>query len=469
MILRKVEQSIRDRRLIGPGDRVLVGVSGGLDSVVLLHVLHALSNRHAWSLAVFHLDHRLRGLDAQLDADFVEETGWRLGLPVYRFQCDIREHARMHGLSVEMAARKVRRKLAAEVCDRIGAASVAWGHHADDQVETVVLRLARGTSPEGLAGMAAREVFPGLVVIRPLLDLTRSALEAFACTHRLTWRQDASNQSDDFARNRARRHVLPVLESQLNPMAREAILRMSRLARDERDLLAARTAELLAACGAAGSRDDLRRDRLQALHIADLRRVLRAWLLDRGVDPILMTFARLDRLTGLVPGRSSGEAPLAGGISVIARGNRIAVKAAPAPPPPPTVLVPPCRMELPDWGLRVRLAWGHGFEVHPEPAPGRLPCAAELDALAVAGRPILLRSWKPGDRYRPLGMKGSVKLQDLFVNARTPRELRDRIPVLQIGRSIAWVAGARIGEAFRVPGPDAPSLRIRIEPLEEGG
>lgn len=466
MILSRVERTIQTYRLIEPGQTILVGVSGGLDSIALLHLLHGLSRRHHWHLALFHLDHQLRGVASTADADFVEASGWRLGLPVYRFRQPIRSLARSHGVSLEMAARVVRRQLAAEVCERIGAAAVAWGHHADDQVETVLMRLARGTGLEGLGGMSYREVFPRLTVIRPLLDERRGDLETFVRTHRLAWREDASNQSDEFARNRVRREVLPVLESSLNPQVREAIVRMSVLVQDEWSLLAERTGKLLAACRDPRSPGGLLQSSLSGLHVADCRRVLRRWLQEESVDLTHISFATMNRLVGLVRASGSSEVPLYDLLRVAVQGGRLVViTAGVSSGPDPVVLDPgPSRMELPEWGLSLTASIGSGYQVRAQEV-GHYPAAVDLSLSSLSGRSLLLRPWRPGDRYQPLGLKGSVKLQDLFVNARVEKRRRCRIPVLAVGDQIAWVAGGRVAERFKVPALDAPSLTIQLDRL----
>jgi len=210
----RVLATLREHDLLRPGEPVLVAVSGGCDSMVLLDVLHRLAATERWRLSVAHFNHRLRGRASRADQTLVERTARRLGLTCRVGEGDVRAHARTRGLSIEMAARELRHAFLAAAARDLGAEKIALAHHADDQVETLLQRLVRGSGSEGLAGMKWRAPSPAdptRQLIRPLLGEPRAALAAYAATAGVVFREDASNRRLEAVRNVLRRRVVPLL------------------------------------------------------------------------------------------------------------------------------------------------------------------------------------------------------------------------------------------------------------------
>ncbi|MFI5361070.1 MAG: tRNA lysidine(34) synthetase TilS [Elusimicrobiota bacterium] len=204
----------RGHGLLAPGRRVLAAVSGGPDSACLAHFLAQMARRKGLTLELFHVHHGLRGRDADRDAAFVERLGRELGVPARVARADVRALAAKRGLGLEEAGRKERYRLLAARAARGRFDAVATGHHLDDQAETVLLHLLRGTSLEGLGGIAPkRPLRPGVELIRPLLPLTRAEVMLYLKMHELPWREDLSNHDRSFARNWVRAEILPLLEA----------------------------------------------------------------------------------------------------------------------------------------------------------------------------------------------------------------------------------------------------------------
>lgn len=226
--------------------RVTVAVSGGADSTALLAVMHGLRERFELSLHAAHLDHGLRGDASSADAEFVSRQCAALDVPVTIDRCDVRAAAAESGTGIEETARNLRYQFLIRTAQSIGAPWVALAHNADDQVETVLHRLIRGTGLGGLSGMpVSRPLADGITLIRPLLDVTRNEIEADLHARGLVWREDASNASPEFTRNRIRHRLLPMLRAEFNPQVEAAVLKLSQQAQDADSIVQAAAAQLL--------------------------------------------------------------------------------------------------------------------------------------------------------------------------------------------------------------------------------
>ncbi|MGC8991441.1 MAG: tRNA lysidine(34) synthetase TilS, partial [Verrucomicrobiia bacterium] len=216
--------------MIPKGTTVVVAASGGPDSMVLLRLLVEFAHDQNWRLVVAHFNHLLRGRESDLDEALVASEARRLGLVFERGEGDVKSHAKRRGLSIEMAARELRHGFLVDVARRHSAHCIALGHHADDQIETVILRMLRGCGTEGLRGMkpsSPSEIDKSVLLVRPLLGISRKAIENYATQNRIPFRRDSSNIATDIARNWVRKRLLPLLERRGYPSVREAILRMA--------------------------------------------------------------------------------------------------------------------------------------------------------------------------------------------------------------------------------------------------
>jgi tRNA(Ile)-lysidine synthase len=442
----RVEASIAARHLLGDGQRVLVAVSGGLDSMVLLDLLRGLAAKHRWRLVVAHFNHRLRGAASDADERFVGRAAKRLGLD---FVCERWARDRQKAikrLGLEMAARLARHEFLARSARLHKTSTIALAHHADDQSELFFLRLLRGSGGEGLSGMKWRGPSPAdgrCTLIRPLLDARRLDLEAYAQEQRLPFREDASNRDARLDRNWLRRKLLPALIRRFGTGVVPAILRTMELAGCDADY-----AREVATAWLSGRR----RPPFERLRPAVQRQCLRLQLKRMGLTA---GFDLVERL------RQFPRKPIAATPSDVVRRDDAGLVAR---------IHPRDKFRFDE--LTVNLAATDGCEFQgvvftwtrgKAPRPFRRPApragAGSFDAAKV-GSAIRLRHWRPGDRFQPIGMNGRVKLQDLFTNAKIPAARRRRLVVAEAASGeIFWVEGLRIGELCKL----GPWTRERLQ------
>ncbi len=472
-----VLHAIREHRLWAPGERVVTAVSGGPDSLCLLHLLHMLEPQHGGLLHVAHLDHRLRP-ESEAEAAYVAEIARGWGLPITVESVDVPALMAREGLSLEDAARRARYCFLLRVATRVGASAIALGHTRDDQVETILMHLLRGTGLAGLRGMRpsappAPWMVEGLAhsqpvrLVRPLLEVSRAETRAYCLAHALSPVRDTWNEDERFLRVRLRREILPLLRT-LNPRVDEALLRLARLAEwleaDLRAMLDARWPELAQdESGWTRLRLDIYRTLPWTLRLEAVRRALerlRGHLEGVGWESVVAA-ARLDEANvgsqvSLVDGFVARRE-----YQALAVGDRAALEGSPWPDlgPQPIPLSVPGRTALP--GGHALSATLYGKEELP-PWEEVGPCEAWLDADA-CGRRLWVRHPRPGDRFQPLGLEGTKKLHDLFVDEKVPRTDRRRIPLVVSPRGIVWIVGLRVDGRFAVRPSTRRVLRLRWE------
>ncbi|MFM7103868.1 MAG: tRNA lysidine(34) synthetase TilS [Verrucomicrobiota bacterium] len=449
-------------RTIGPPagpTPLVVAVSGGLDSMVLLDVLASLAGEWPLVLHVAHGHHGLRGAEADADARLVEEAARARGLDfsLGRLQPGTRGKAGTGRESVEMWARRRRHAFLADVARRAGARWIALAHHLDDQAELLLLRLLRGAGSTGLGGMhspAPSPADPDLRLWRPLLDVRKTDLATHAAGAGLRWREDASNADRGIPRNRIRQEVLPALAAVAGPALPEILARTAELAAAEAEFLRGEALRWRTTPGPA----------FAELPAALQRAIVHEQLLELGQEP---TFELVERLRQAVD--VSQSAP---GDRLWRRNQEGGVQ--PGPPPPGAFVEEALavllagragRIRLPganrgvDWRIRTRRTGAR--RVRP-PAGGEW-----LDAGRV-GSGVELRHWRPGDRFQPLGFPRPAKLQDLFTARRVPpAERRARLVLAADGGTLCWVEGLPPGEAFKVRADTTRLLEVRVFPARD--
>ena len=462
-MFRNIAETIRSRGLLQPGDLVVVAVSGGADSVALLYALHHLRRPLGVALAVAHLDHGIRGRAGAADAAFVLQLAWKLGLPCITGRADVPALARRSKMSLEMAAREARYLFLAGAARELGATCVATAHTSDDQVETVVLRLARGAGSRGLAGIPFRTVYDGVPVIRPMREVPHAWAVDFLRRHGLKWREDRTNRELRFLRNRVRHKVLPFLEEQLSPRLREALQRTSDIIAGEDEWMDAEARKALGSCRTGSAALSVRK--VRQLPLAMKRRVLRAWLVDEGVAAERLDYDLAERVERLLAAKGGTRvAVLPGGRRVVRVYDSLRVERVDVQPAGGfrAVLKIPGTTKIAEAGLRIEASRARGILRARGAQIGRYPVAATVSLAAVGKSPVLIRSWRPGDRIRPLGMEGSKKIQDVLTDLKVPAADRGRVPIFECRGEIIWLPGYRVARGWEVPSPDSPCLRLRM-------
>ena len=417
---------------------LVVAASGGVDSTVLLDVLDGLGYR----LHVAHLDHALRP-DSAADSRFVTDEAKRRGLPCSVERRDVRAYARTEGLSLEEAGRRQRYAFLDQVADRVRAEFIALGHHADDQAETVIMRLLRGSGATGLGGM---EIAREGRYLRPLLRVRRAEIKKYARQRGLRYREDPSNRDPRFLRNRVRRELMPLLES-YNTKIAEVLNRTAALLKAEDDLLAELTQEALdtVICERCNDKVALDSTRLLTYHIAMQRRMLRAVLQGLAATENPFDFVRIEQVRSWIGAGDKRLQVLGAGLTGQGCGTRYILRRGRRPPVARCLDIPGV-LVLREYGVKIRVQ-----VVSPEHFDkaqlGGAQVALDADRL---GERVQVRSLRPGDRFQPQGMEGHKKLSDFLIDAKWPKISRDEVLVLTRGEEIAWVAPLRSSHAFRI-------------------
>jgi len=454
-LLDSVRGTIRRHALLPAGSRVAVALSGGADSVALLLALHEIAGGEGPVLVgAAHLNHQLRGADANADEEFCRTLAATLALPIDIERVDVGELARETGVSIEQAAHTERYAFFSRAAARLGATAIAVAHTKDDQAETFLLRLLRGAGPRGLSGMHPRA---GLVV-RPLLDTPRSAVRAFLSERQVAFREDASNADREIPRNRIRHELLPLLDERFAPGIVDVLDREAAIAREDAEFLdeaARRSAERL--ISQSGREVTFDAAALLAEPPAIARRVIRLAQQMAAGPGRFVGFDAGEAVRCFVVSKSTGQLDLPGhrvnrrGGSVVLTESRGREKPTPAPDFLYRLEVPG-RVSVPEAFCTISADMKGVLSGH---APAELRQRAVSDEAVVdAGclaAPLSVRNRRPGDTFRPLGVGGSKKLQDYFVDAKVDRFAREIAPVIiDSAGQIVWVAGHALSEEFKV-------------------
>jgi len=447
----KVAGFIAEYGLLSPGSRVLVGVSGGADSVALLHVLVALHERGMLDLelACAHVNHQLRGQQAMEDQAFVQQQSEKLGIRFFCKAVDVRSFAQDAGLSIETAGRILRLDALSQIALQAGCGWIALGHQADDNAETILHRLVRGCGFRGLAGIwPARSLPTGPRIIRPMLCVRRTEIYGYLQARGIKWREDPTNLDLCFTRNAIRHRLIPWLQSQCGGSLVDQLCSLALTAfRLYRDQIIPQALAL--ACAVIESNPGmtcLSTDRLRGIGPLVRLEVLRQALVSAGCKEMDLTSGHYEGLEGLMSGRCGGVS-LPGGVLAWREGARLCIGRptgmGQADETPLLVELPvPGSVQIGGLSIEARLMEAEEFA---RPSHGRF----EYMDWEMIRPPLLLRRPLPGDRFVPLGSSSPKKVARFLIDAKVPRSDRQAVIIVADQEKIIWVCPIRISQLVR--------------------
>ena len=495
----RVLHFIQEHHLVSSQHRLLVAVSGGPDSVCLLHILVKLQEELGIRLHVAHLNHQLRGAEAEADAQYVSDLAHQLGIPATIERRDVTAYQARQRISLEEAAREVRHTFLAQVAKSIGANRVAVGHTTDDHIETVLMHLIRGTGTRGLRGLQPSSLWQSsgnsLTIIRPLLQVNREETAGYCHNHQLMPRIDASNLSLSPLRNRIRHQLLPLLQS-YNPRVAEALLRTARIAGNDLAFIDKESSRLWGKIGQKqGNTITLGKEGFLELPPALQRHLLRI-----SIEKLLgnlkdIETRHIEEIMAALTKPAGKRISLPGGLIFSIDYNKYLLGQDPAALSPfPSLsdvfqLKLPGETSLPGWRIEVTILSREDFTATSfikgsfegaKPLQNlHLPLSFEGEGdkggevgkqsykayfdLNKAGNKLAVRSRLPGDRFQPLGMSQPKKLGEFMIDAKIPSAWRERIPLVCSSSQILWVVGWRIDDRAKVTDSTEQILCLKFE------
>ena len=453
--LEVVRATLREFDMLPGNAPVLAAVSGGPDSVALAHVLADLKI----PFHIAHFDHQTRGGASAEDAAFVKNLAAELAVPLYSAGRDIAAEAADSPMSFEEYAREARYAFLVETAKAGACAAIATGHHADDQAETVLMRVLRGTSPRGLGGIPPKGLREGMPIVRPLFRLTRDDILAYLRERGHAHCHDESNLDIGFVRNRIRHELIPQIRHEYNPRVREALGRLSDAQRTENDLLASMTAEFMQRC--VSTEGAIQRKEFREGHRALQRRAVIELAWRYGAEP---DFQRDDQAVDFITGTASGKRfDLGSGVQLVSGKDAVEIAQSPQHPVDRSEVPVTVPGETPAFGKRIVLT---ALEAPPVESLSSYctPRRQVVDADSMAGE-VIVRHRRDGDRIAPLGLGGTRKLKDYFCDLGIPPAQRDKKLLLTAQGEIVWIIGHAVSANAAVT--DRTTRWIQIEVLDE--
>lgn len=465
MITERVRNTIINNHLIEKGEHVVIGLSGGPDSVCLFHILYRLREELGICLYAVHINHGLRPGAADEDQRYAEELCARFEVPCRSFSFDVNRIAKESGTSSEDAGRQVRYRSFFEAAEQIegetgASVKIAVAQNMNDQAETVLMRILRGTGTDGLCGIEYLRTEKGRGIIRPLLDVSRMEIEAYCREHRLNPRIDLTNLEPVYTRNKVRLELLPYLSENYNGNIVSALNRLSRIAREDKDYFGRLTEGILEKHAVYKDAEHVvfPMDILCGEHPSVRHRIIMRLFENIGLSKDISSI-HLEQADRLLKERRTSS------VTDFTSGYALGISYDTAEFYKKRI------QENPDFeyeinmegiteiselnavlGVKIlrRQDWTEFMKTEPKIGNGSCICRLSLDKILESGRNPVLRTRRQGDYIVPLGMKGRKKLQDFFVDEKYSRPERDRVPILCLGPEILWVIGGRISENYKV-------------------
>ena len=473
-ILRKVEHTLITRRLVRAGDTVLVGVSGGPDSVALVHILLDLAPKFSFQVAIAHLNHGLRRDESARDEAFVVSLAEQLDLRVHVERQDVRRYQKKFRLSLEEAARQVRYRFYDAIASKFGYEKIALGHHSDDNAELILMYLLRGSGPLGLSGIPPLR---DAKIIRPLIDIKRTEIMDYVAVKSLDCVVDSSNRDSQYLRNRVRNRLLPELKAEYNPKLVESLNRLASILHAEErwiESLIQPIFEKVIVFEKPG-RIGFDISQLNQQNIAVRRRLIRKAVFKVKGNLRRMAFVHVEAALKLAQkAAASGALDLPDRIRIYRQNDVLTISAeaqnlrhvassAPVPSTPDYAyrLCKTGEIFIEEAALKIRFS-----EITQKRTSDWRPCGQgmrtvylDMDKIRF---PLVIRNFRPGDRFSPLGMNGRQKLSKFFIDHKVSRAERKKCPILLSRNEIVWVVGHRLDNAVKIGAQTRRILKAEV-------
>lgn len=437
-MLDKIKKTMLQYDMLSSGDSILIGLSGGPDSVCMLYILKKLGLK----LSIAHLNHGLRGKESDMDQKFCEEIGKKMDIPVFTKKVKIRKG--------EDAARKARYKFLEETAEKIGAKKIALGHNADDQVETVLMRLLRGAGARGLAGIPPVRRIGRALIVRPLINVWREEILDFLKKKNIAYKEDSTNKELIFFRNKIRHELIPFL-SGYNPNIKNILQSTGRNMAMLDEFLEDITEK------------EIRNNRVEIKRLRKLHPIIRQEVVRRvvrNIEPgLVLTSTQVENILALAGDlKGSKRVDLPKGISVIREYNYLIFSnRKDAKKTFQVEMSVPGSIKIKNCNIFIisKLC-----NINEKIVKNPFEVIMDYDKIT---RPLIIRNRKPGDVFQPIGLKGKKKVKDIFIDKKIPERFRDSIPIFISGRDICWIPGYRIGEKFKIASETKRILKIKVD------
>ena len=468
MSKQKLLKTIQNYKMLSKGDGLLVGVSGGPDSVALLYLLMELKDDYDLQIYVVHLNHMLREDESDDDAGYVEKLAKRLKLPVFIGKKDVKEFAKADKLSLEEAARIQRYEFYKQIADKLNIRKIALGHTADDNAETVLMRLLRGAGEQGLIGIHPVRHIDNLKVIRPLLNVHRREIESFLKEKRISVRTDSSNADNKFLRNKIRLELIPLLEENYNQNIKQVLVNTADILREENEYLKEITEKFYSksirktVLGKSNENIQLDISKIRSYPLAIQRRVIRYGIKELTGSLRQITYLHCNEVLKLLKGNLAyGQIDLPNGLVVERMRRELVIRRGKAQNIR-SIIYPvkiPGETVISETGVKLVCSISKRKTNFKFSTQNHYQESFDYDRIK---EPVFVRTRKLGDTFQPLGMIGKKKVKDFFIDQKVSQPEKNRVLFLTDKTDIIWIIDFRISDKFKVTEKTKQVLKVRF-------